>query len=87
MANRERVVRLTIGGHTDSQGRPAMNRTLSDRRAQAVRTELIRRGVAPGLLVAKGFGADQPIADNASEAGRALNRRVELRLTLGAAAE
>ena len=87
VANRERVVRLTIGGHTDSQGRPAMNRTLSDRRAQAVRTELIRRGVAPGLLVAKGFGADQPIADNASEAGRALNRRVELRLTLGAAAE
>ena len=66
-----------IEGHTDSVGDAAYNRSLSQRRADAVRKALIERfGADPGRLTAKGFGPDQPIADNATAPGRAQNRRV-----------
>lgn len=68
---------LRIIGHTDSTGDAAANRTLSDARAEAVRDFLIAKGVAPGSLSSYGMGQDQPIADNATEAGRAANRRIE----------
>lgn len=68
---------LRIIGHTDSTGDAAANRTLSDARAEAVRDFLIAKGVASGSLNSYGMGQDQPIADNASEAGRAANRRIE----------
>lgn len=71
--------RLRIGGHTDNEGRNAFNTTLSLRRAEAVRTALIRRGVEAGRLVAEGFGATKPVATNDTEAGRARNRRIEIR--------
>lgn len=71
--------RLRIGGHTDNEGRDAFNKTLSLRRAEAVRTALIRRGVEANRLVADGFGAAQPVATNETEAGRARNRRIEIR--------
>jgi len=70
---------LRIEGHTDNVGRDASNTTLSQRRAQAVRTALILRGVDPGRLKAEGFGDARPVADNGSETGRARNRRIEIR--------
>lgn len=70
--------RLTIEGHTDSTGTAAHNRTLSEQRADSVKTYLVAKGVAAERLATAGFGADKPVADNATELGRAQNRRVEL---------
>lgn len=69
--------RIRIEGHTDTVGRGRLNRRLSEARAAAVRSALIARGIAPGRLTAKGYGARRPIADNTTEAGRARNRRIE----------
>ena len=71
--------RVRVGGHTDDTGRPEINVRLSLERAAAVVAWLAARGVEPGRLIAKGYGATQPIADNATEAGRARNRRIEVR--------
>ena len=72
-------IRLEIGGHTDSQGSHTLNVRLSLARAESVRAYLVMRGVPADRLVARGYGPDQPIATNATPAGRAMNRRVELR--------
>uniref|UniRef100_A0A831U047 OmpA family protein n=1 Tax=Geobacter metallireducens TaxID=28232 RepID=A0A831U047_GEOME len=69
---------ITIAGHTDSTGSEALNQDLSERRAAAVKNALAARGVAPARMTAVGFGESKPIADNATEAGRSLNRRVEI---------
>jgi outer membrane protein OmpA-like peptidoglycan-associated protein len=69
---------LIIAGHTDSSGTWGHNKILSENRAQAVVQALVARGIKPGRLISVGYGQDKPIADNASEAGRAKNRRVEL---------
>ena len=68
-----------VAGHTDSQGDPAYNLRLSQRRAETVRKYLISRGVDAGNLKAHGYGGLQPIADNSTWAGLVSNRRVELR--------
>ncbi len=73
---------LRIEGHTDSVGRATANTSLSLRRAEAVRTALIARGVAADRLVAQGVGAADPVASNGSEQGRARNRRIEIRTLL-----
>ena len=70
-------MRLTLIGHTDSQGTPALNNPLSQRRAASVVGWLTMNGIAANRLTAEGRGANQPIADNETNAGRALNRRVE----------
>lgn len=70
--------RIRIEGHTDTVGRGRINRHLSQARAEAVRAALIAHGIAAQRLVAHGYGAARPIADNATEAGRARNRRIEL---------
>lgn len=69
--------RVEIGGHTDNTGDPAGNLRLSDARANAVRAKLIELGAEADALTAKGYGDSRPIADNASEEGRAKNRRME----------
>ncbi|MBV5310528.1 OmpA family protein [Chromatium okenii] len=69
---------LAIAGHTDSTGSATYNQTLSERRAGSVEQYLSRAGVASGRLTSAGFGKDQPIASNASESGRRLNRRVDI---------
>lgn len=69
-----------VVGHTDSTGSPAYNQTLSQNRAQSVAGYLAQHGVAPNRLAAEGRGQTQPIADNATEVGRAQNRRVEIYL-------
>jgi outer membrane protein OmpA-like peptidoglycan-associated protein len=70
---------LRIEGHTDNVGKDASNAALSLRRAEAVRAALIVRGVAPARLVAKGYGAASPLANNDTADGRARNRRIEIR--------
>jgi outer membrane protein OmpA-like peptidoglycan-associated protein len=70
-----------VAGHTDSIGDEVFNLGLSKRRAQAVLEHLEARGVAPGRMTAVGYGETRPIADNATEEGRALNRRVVVRRT------
>jgi outer membrane protein OmpA-like peptidoglycan-associated protein len=69
---------LSIEGHTDAQGADDANRLLSQRRADAVRRALAAAGIAPSRLRAVGRGEADPVADNATEAGRARNRRVEI---------
>lgn len=71
-------VSVRIEGHTDSQGAAAANLTLSQRRATAVREALVAAGVPRAKVQAIGRGQLQPVADNASAAGRASNRRVEI---------
>ena len=77
IAKNPQIKRLRIEGHASSEGNPAHNRTLSDERAQAVMKYLSDHGSAAKELVAAGYGADRPIADNATEDGREKNRRVE----------
>jgi OOP family OmpA-OmpF porin len=74
-----RIARVVIEGHTSSEGEEAYNRSLSQRRARAVVDELVRRGLAADRLTASGAGESRPIAPNDDEAGRSLNRRVEVR--------
>lgn len=69
----------TIEGHTDSVGSEAFNQRLSEQRAEAVADYLGNRGIARGRLRVVGFGLSQPVADNATEEGRAENRRVVMR--------
>jgi len=68
---------IEVRGHASSEGLREHNQRLSERRSQSVANYLKAKGVA-NKLVAKGFGVDYPIADNATEAGREKNRRVEL---------
>ncbi|MEX3931074.1 OmpA family protein [Paraburkholderia phymatum] len=78
--NQNPEVVAQVVGHTDSTGQAAYNQTLSVNRAQSVTNTLAQDGVAPQRLSATGMGANQPIADNNTEAGRAQNRRVEIYL-------
>lgn len=71
---------VDVVGHTDSVGSDAYNQGLSQRRADAVARALIANGVQPVRIVAVGRGENQPVASNATDAGRAQNRRVELRV-------
>ena len=71
----------TATGHTDSVGDEAYNQKLSERRAQAVVDYLHAKGVAAGRITAIGMGEAKPLADNATEEGRAQNRRVTIRRT------
>ena len=71
-------LKVAVEGHTDNVGAPAANRTLSDSRAKAVMAAIAAQGIAPARLTAAGYGQDRPVADNATEDGRAKNRRVEL---------
>jgi outer membrane protein OmpA-like peptidoglycan-associated protein len=71
-------LKLEIDGYTDSIGSDEYNQTLSDKRAEAVRDYLVSSGVNMNNVVARGMGKADPVADNSTEHGRQLNRRVEL---------
>lgn len=75
------ITRLTIEGHTDTTGDPDFNLPLSEARALAVKKYLEGKGVEPGRLEARGYGAEQPVDTNDTDAGRAKNRRVEFKVT------
>ncbi len=69
--------RFEIGGHTDSDGADAANLVLSQKRAEAVKAQLVSMGIAATRLTTKGYGETKPMADNATFDGKAQNRRVE----------
>jgi outer membrane protein OmpA-like peptidoglycan-associated protein len=74
-------VQVRIVGHTDSTGSAQLNQRLSEQRAQAVADHLIQQGIAAARITAEGRGQHEPIASNATAAGRQQNRRVELLIT------
>ncbi|HEY6079099.1 MAG TPA: OmpA family protein [Polyangiaceae bacterium] len=76
-----------VAGHTDNTGSPQLNHQLSEARARAVMDWLVAHGVEPQRLTARGYGETRPLADNASEEGRAKNRRVEFLIVRRAAAK
>lgn len=80
LQNHPDLIRVQVEGHTDSTGNPRRNTTLSQARADAVVAYLVKDGVAPSRLVARGFGPSRPLAPNATRAGREANRRVEFRV-------
>ena len=77
MVEENAAVKVSIQGHTDNIGDPALNMTLSKDRAKNVKQFLIEQGIQANRLDSKGFGMSKPLAKNTSEAGRAKNRRTE----------
>ena len=76
---------IFIAGHTDSSGSAAFNQQLSEHRATNVKLTIMEQGVHPGRITTVGFGETAPIADNGTEAGRRLNRRVVITISEGKA--
>ncbi|HEX5668888.1 MAG TPA: OmpA family protein [Chitinophagaceae bacterium] len=74
-------IKVVIEGHTDNTGKADKNQVLSEKRAESVKTYLASKKVAVERLSTAGYGADQPIADNATAAGRAKNRRVTFKVS------
>ena len=76
--NQQPVTTVTIIGHTDSTGSDAVNDPLSVNRAASTRDYLVQRGVSAQRIAVDGRGSRQPVADNSTASGRAMNRRVEI---------
>lgn len=74
-------VEVKVGGYTDSTGPAELNVKLSQARADSVKTELVRLGISPARIATEGYGDKFPMGDNATEAGRAMNRRTAIRVT------
>lgn len=77
VANRCKAFNIEIAGHTDTVGDPAMNKALSQSRADAVRAYLVGKGVPAGQLTAIGYGAERPAVATGNEVAMAANRRIE----------
>ncbi|PAU64676.1 OmpA family protein [Pseudomonas indica] len=75
------VIEIKVQGHTDSVGSDAYNQGLSERRARSVADFLVAQGIPASKLSTEGFGESRPVADNATDTGRAQNRRVEIHVT------
>ncbi len=71
-------LKVQVEGFTDSVGPDQMNQTLSENRAATVRSFLVQQGVAPDSITSKGFGKNDPVADNGTASGRQQNRRVNM---------
>jgi len=71
-------LKVGVYGHTDNSGSDAVNNALSQKRAAAVKTYLLQKGLKQTRVEAEGFGASRPVADNTTETGRRKNRRVEI---------
>lgn len=80
LLNEDPNLKLDVEGHTDNTGKADKNLTLSDKRAKAVYDYFVKKGISAERLKSAGYGQDQPVADNKTAAGRAKNRRVELKL-------
>jgi OmpA-OmpF porin, OOP family len=75
------LTKLEVQGHTDSQGPNLYNKRLSQKRSEAVKAAMVKRGIAAERLTPKGYGEDEPIATNDTKEGRAQNRRVQFKIT------
>ncbi|MFO0686598.1 MAG: OmpA family protein [Sandaracinus sp.] len=78
-------ITIEVQGHTDSRGNDRHNMQLSQARADSVRTYLMQQGISGDRMTAVGYGETMPIEDNATDAGRSMNRRVEFHRTDGRA--
>lgn len=78
LASHTEIASIEVQGHTDDSGTPEYNQRLSAERANAVREALVRNGVEPNRITARGYGQDKPLVPNTNEANRARNRRVQL---------
>jgi OmpA-OmpF porin, OOP family len=78
MLKKNPTQKIEVQGHTDNVGADAYNQTLSEARAKAIVAWLTQHGIAASRLTGRGFGKTRPIADNATDTGRAKNRRVEI---------
>lgn len=72
------TLKIRIDGHTDNVGTPAINKTLSKNRANAIRKALIAKGIKKSRLSIKGWGQENPISENDTEDGKAKNRRIDI---------
>jgi outer membrane protein OmpA-like peptidoglycan-associated protein len=81
LLNLNPTLTIEVGGHTDNVGSASYNLTLSDNRAKSVAQFLIEKGIDPARITSKGYGLTKPIGDNATEDGRAENRRTEIKIT------
>ena len=76
----EIIEAVIVEGHTDDRGPAAFNQQLSEKRAEAVKAELIANGVDASLIKTVGYGESKPVASNDTREGRAKNRRVEIKV-------
>jgi outer membrane protein OmpA-like peptidoglycan-associated protein len=74
------TAKFSIEGHTDNSGTAASNQKLSEERAGAVKNYLVENGIANDRLTSSGFGQSKPLDSNKTKAGKANNRRVEVKL-------
>ncbi len=81
LQDHQEIEKVIIEGHTDDRGKHDYNMTLSQNRAEAVRSFLLMKGVPSDRVEARGYGPDRPVDSNATEAGREKNRRVEFTVT------
>ena len=72
---------LSVEGHTDNTGSAAVNKILSQKRAESIKAYFVKQGIDAGRITATGYGSEQPIGDNKTAEGRAQNRRVEIKAT------
>lgn len=79
LKNKKNMV-IEVSGHTDDVGETMANQKLSEGRANAIKNYLVSKGVKPEQITAKGYGKTKPIADNKTAAGRAQNRRIEIKI-------
>ena len=81
LAEQDPNLRVKVDGHTDWIGTDGYNQGLGERRASAVKTYLIRKGVAADKIDTTSYGESKPVATNETDEGRQLNRRAEVRTT------
>ncbi|HTL08445.1 MAG TPA: OmpA family protein [Chitinophagaceae bacterium] len=75
------AIEIEMSAHTDSRGSDEYNFKLSDNRARSVREYIVSKGIAPGRIISQGYGETKPVADNETDDGRQINRRVEFKIT------
>ena len=80
LLNDNPALHIQITGHTDNVGNPSENLILSDNRAKSVVQYLVTNGIVASRLTSKGYGETEPVADNKTESGKALNRRTEMKV-------
>jgi len=80
LAGHPEIKKIRVEGHTDNVGKPDYNKKLSQRRAESVVAWLVKHGIDKNRMTPRGFGQEEPIDSNDSEAGRANNRRVEFNI-------